>query len=324
MSIPSNPHDHFFKDVFTRPEAASDFLRHYLPPQVAAQLDTTALEICKDSFVDPELAEHRSDLLYQVRFHDGGTGYVYVLFEHKSYPEPLIVLDLLRYQLRIWEQWRKAGNSGRLPIILPIVVYHGRTGWSVATALAALVEERPVLAPYVPNFHYIVTDLTRYRDEDIRGEVHLRVAMLLFKYIFRDELRERLPAILGLLDELAQKRSGLEYLETVLRYVARGTDKLQPDELHQALTQVLTGKENIMPTIAEQWIQQGVQQGLGAERQLLLRQARHRFGADVAEASMPLLEQIADPAVLEELGEALLDCPQGEDWLKALTAKTKG
>ena len=78
-----------------------------------------------------------------------------------------------------------------------------------------------------------------------------------------------------------------------------------------------------MPTIAEQWIQQGVQQGLAAERQLLLRLTRRRFGADVAEASMPLLEQIADPAVLEELGEALLDCPQGEDWLKALTAKTK-
>jgi hypothetical protein len=39
---------------------------------------------------------------------------------------------------------------------------------------------------------------------------------------------------------------------------------------------------------------------------------------------MPLLEQIADPALLEELGEALLDCPQSEDWLKALTAKTKG
>ena len=43
---------------------------------------------------------------------DGGSSYVYVLFEHKSYPERLISLHLLRYMVRIWEQavWKGWGQ----------------------------------------------------------------------------------------------------------------------------------------------------------------------------------------------------------------------
>lgn len=37
----TNPHDRFFKDLFSRREAAQDFLRHYLPPEVSALLDRT-------------------------------------------------------------------------------------------------------------------------------------------------------------------------------------------------------------------------------------------------------------------------------------------
>ncbi len=41
------------------------------------------------------------------------------------------------------------------------------------------------------------------------------------------------------------------------------------------------------------------------------------------ERSRALLERIAEPAVLEELGETLLDCADGEAWL-ALLARVNG
>ncbi len=31
-----NPHDKFFKEALTQPDAARDFLRYYLPAEVAA------------------------------------------------------------------------------------------------------------------------------------------------------------------------------------------------------------------------------------------------------------------------------------------------
>lgn len=66
--------------------------------------------------------------------------------------------------------------------------------------------------------------------------------------------------------------------------------------------------------------QEGRQEGLNSERQLLRRLARRRFGEVVAERSRGLLERIAEPVVLEELGEALLDCADGEAWLAMLAA----
>jgi predicted transposase YdaD len=58
MSTLSNPHDHFFKAVFSRPEVAGDFLRRYLPADVADVMDLNSLVISKDTFIDNDLREH--------------------------------------------------------------------------------------------------------------------------------------------------------------------------------------------------------------------------------------------------------------------------
>ncbi len=86
MSEVSNPHDVFFKEVFSRTDVAVDFLAHYLPPEVVKALDLQSLELVKDSFVDPELQEHFSDLLYRIKLKRGGRAFIYLLLEHKSAP----------------------------------------------------------------------------------------------------------------------------------------------------------------------------------------------------------------------------------------------
>ena len=53
---------------------------------------------------------------------------------------------------------------------------------------------------------------------------------------------------------------------------------------------------------------------------MLLRQVRRRFGETVAANSAPLLAHITEPTVLEDLGEALLDCADGAAWLAQLEA----
>jgi hypothetical protein len=105
-----------------------------------------------------------------------------LLFEHKSYPEPFIALAPLRYMLRIWEQWRKEDHTGRLPPIFPLVIYHGRQPWRVATDFAALIEAPEAFIPFVPDFQYLLTDLSRYRDDEIRGAVMVCAALLVLKY----------------------------------------------------------------------------------------------------------------------------------------------
>ena len=60
----TDPHDRFFKAVFSHVEIAEDFLRHHLPIEISALILPGSLEISKDSFIDPELKNHYSDLLY--------------------------------------------------------------------------------------------------------------------------------------------------------------------------------------------------------------------------------------------------------------------
>ena len=86
MSNINNPHDKFFKETFSRPEIVRDFLQNYLPAELVNLLNLDSLELQKDNFVDDDLQEHFSDLLYKVQLHDGRFAYIYFLFEHKSYP----------------------------------------------------------------------------------------------------------------------------------------------------------------------------------------------------------------------------------------------
>ena len=66
-----NAHDRFFKELMARPEALTDFLTHYLPPELSAPLDVSQAEALPGSFVDEELREHHSDLLCRVKRKNG-------------------------------------------------------------------------------------------------------------------------------------------------------------------------------------------------------------------------------------------------------------
>ncbi len=57
-----------------------------------ALLDLDTLDIHKDGFIDLDLQEHFSDLLYKVALHSGQEMFIYLLFEYKSYPDPEIAM----------------------------------------------------------------------------------------------------------------------------------------------------------------------------------------------------------------------------------------
>jgi predicted transposase/invertase (TIGR01784 family) len=152
MAERSNLHDEFFKYAFGRPETVRDFLSNYLPPEVTALLDLATVELAPGSFVDEQLRAHLSDLLFAVKRRDGRDAYVYMLFEHKSYPEPQIAFQMLKYMVRIWE--RAVGEKAALVPIVPIVVYHGVRRWRVRRNFQALLKTPSELAPYVPEYQF--------------------------------------------------------------------------------------------------------------------------------------------------------------------------
>ena len=112
--------DPLFKGIWSDRNVAADFLNLYLPADVREVIQTDTLEICKDSFIQADLREYFSDLLYRVSI-QGRSGYLYLLLEHKSWPPALMALQLLGYIKGIWELHLKQASLP-LPVVIPVVL----------------------------------------------------------------------------------------------------------------------------------------------------------------------------------------------------------
>src|SRR5262249_19656234 len=157
----ANVHDAFFKLVMGDPMLADTFLREHLPPEVAGLLGPELPAPVPASFVDEELQQHHSDLLFRVHLKTGPVAYAYLLMEHKSSPDPVARLQLLRYVVRMLVQWYEQ-NEQKLPLppVLPLLAHQGPEGWEISCEFADLFGTVPEpLRPYLPSFRHALVDL---------------------------------------------------------------------------------------------------------------------------------------------------------------------
>lgn len=260
-----NPHDHFFRTSFSQPQIAQNYLHEYAPPKLVALLDTSHMALQNGTFIDDEMKSHQTDLLYQVPLKNGEAAFVYFLFEHKSYPDPLVAYQLLRYQVRIWE--RQLQTEKRLSPIVPLVVYHGERPWQIDTDFASLLVADETLLedlrPHLPNFTYHLRDFSHLSSEEIRGELWLRTALATLRAIFDPNLQAKLPRLIELIFALSEEgHTGLAYIYTVLYYLSEATEKIGREELRQLVLAQGTQGEQLMDTIAQEFIHEGREEGL--------------------------------------------------------------
>ena len=175
------PHDRLFRAVFSDASEAASLLRNVLPDFVRESLDWATLTLTAGTFIDEELRQSETDLLYQVEHR--GTGQpasVYVLIEHQSSPDPLMRLRLSRYCHRIWEADLR-DNPGRrsLRTIVPVVFYQGTSTWTYSTELSDLFPEATRTWPWIPRFSHVLLDQTTLTPETVTGKVRTRIVQLL-------------------------------------------------------------------------------------------------------------------------------------------------
>ncbi len=299
-----NPHDKLFREVWSDKEIAADFLQNYLPAKVRNQINLNALKIAKDTFIKKELKEFYSDLLYTVDFQTG-PGYVYLLFEHKSYADKLTPLQILEYMAQIWRLHLKQHPDTLLPPVIPLLLYHGRGKWKGRKFSDLMDESGSMLPEYIPDFKYILLDLTQYSDREIKGMLLCRAILLLFKHIHDPDFEKRLGAIFAMLNELKKSDNGFRYLEAIFRYVY-STINMSPDEIIEiAMRSMASDKGGLIMTAADrlrkEGYEQGVQDGLLEAIDLGLSL---RF-ENQSQVLMKIVSQIDDVDRLRTIKEAL-------------------
>ncbi len=258
-----NPHDSLFKETWSNKSNAKAFLENYLPKKVLGIVNLDSLEICKDSFIENDLKNYYSDMLYKVNL-GGSPGYIYFLFEHKSYPDRLVHLQLLEYMIKIWRLDQKQSKKKKLSIIIPLLLYHGPQKWKTKDHFSSLLEGPvDVMADYIPNFQYVLYDLSKYSDADIKGTITARVVMLILKHIFDQDFTGKLPGILSLLKDLSEKETGLQYFECLVKYIFSNVEDITPEEFQSIVSNTLSeDKGGLIMTLAEKLRNEGLQKGL--------------------------------------------------------------
>jgi predicted transposase/invertase (TIGR01784 family) len=307
-----NPHDKVFRQVYTNKENARSLLADKLPDKVLKLVDLNSLEISKDSFIEKELADYYSDILYRVDLTDGSQGFIYVLFEHKSYYDKFVHLQLLEYMVKIWRLYIKQHKEppDYLPIVIPLMVCHARKEWPENTERLSSLLSGPVeeLAGYIPDFGFELYDLHRYSDDQIKGTIMSRVILLLFKHIRDTDLLQKLTCILALMRKLMEKETGLQFLEVVLRYLvsAREKDELTWKQIKDIAEKAISEEAGrYVMTLEEKTKNEGRLEGrLEVYKEAIELGITLKFPGDL-ETVMVEVNKIDDLGTLKEIKEAI-------------------
>jgi len=260
VNMLNNPHDVFFKKVFSEREIARDFIENYLPEKVLKIIDTRSIKILKDSFLDNDLKESFSDMVYKVNINNQ-PGYLYLLFEHKSYPDKMVAFQFLKYLTRLWDLHLKQNTTKKLPVIIPILIYHGKEIYNVNLNFATLLNQQPEVKDYIPDFQYLLYDFSQFSDTEIIGSIKSRLFLQILHNIFKENFEEELGKILLLFRDLENTNTVLEYFEVAMRYIIN-VREISMSDLHEKVSKTIPERRKYLMTLGDKLREEGRKKGI--------------------------------------------------------------
>ena len=236
--------------------------------------------------------------------------------------------------------------AGRLPPLLAVVVYTGDGEWQAATDLAELVGDGAAGAgtgvmAELAGRRYVVLDSRRLAREHPpeRNRMTVFVRLTFFASAFEawevlagarewldladEEERSLYQGYVDWLGALApehrsedwdpEKTRRVEELMEEMTAFQRNTERAIERYRREGMElEKARSAERERSLLAEQ------QSLLTRERSLLARQASRRFGAAVGRRLGAWLAEVSDPAVLDKVGDLIVDCATGEELLDGI------
>jgi hypothetical protein len=170
-------HDASYKLLFSRPCMVEDLLRGFVRARWIDELDFTSLEKLSGNCVSDDLRERESDLIWRVRW-TRKKAWLYVYLP----PDPFMPIRLLTYVGLLYQDLLRQGQltpSGKLPPVLPLVLYNGARRWNAPANVADLIDNMPEdLQPYCPRLSYFLLDEGALAEHDLPNVKNLVTALI--------------------------------------------------------------------------------------------------------------------------------------------------
>ncbi|RDL15981.1 putative transposase/invertase (TIGR01784 family) [Serratia fonticola] len=257
------PHDATFRQFLTQPEVARDFMELHLPAELRAICDLDTLKLESGSFVEDNLRQYFSDVLYSLKTTAGDDGYVHVLIEHQSTPDRHMAFRLIRYAVTAMQRHLEAGHK-KLPLVIPMLFYTGKrspypysTRWLDEFA-------NPELAGKLYSTAFPLVDVTVIPDDEIAGHRSMAALTLLQKHIHHRDLAELVDRLAPIL--LTGYLSSSQVVSLV-HYIVQAGETSDAEAFVRQLAQRVPQHGDTLMTIAQQLEQKGIEKGIQLGRQ---------------------------------------------------------
>jgi len=251
------PHDATFQQFLRQPDVARDFIELHLPVNLRAICDLSTLKLECSSFVEENLRQYFSDVLYSMQTATGDEGYVHILIEHQSTPDKHMAFRLIRYAVAAMQRHLDAGHK-KLPLVVPVLFYMGkRSPYPYSTNWLQEFTD-PVQAQKLYSSDFPLVDVTLIPDDAIMQHRTMAALTLLQKHIrSRDlaELSERLSTIL-----LAGYLSSSQ-IASLIHYIIHAGDSANAEAFIRKLAGRVPQHEEELMTIAQKLEQNGIKKG---------------------------------------------------------------
>lgn len=251
------PHDAAFRQFLTQPDVARDFMELHLPAELRNICDLSTLKLESGSFVEDDLRQYFSDVLYSLKT-TAGDGYIHVLIEHQSSADKHMAFRLIRYAVAAMQRHLQAGHQ-KLPLVIPVLFYTGkRSPYPYSTRWLDEFED-PLLACKLYSNAFPLVDVTVIPDDEIAGHRSMAALTLLQKHIHQRDLAELIDRLAPIL--LAGYLSSSQVISLV-HYIVQAGETSDAEAFVRELAQRVPQHGDALMTIAQQLEQKGIEKGI--------------------------------------------------------------
>jgi predicted transposase/invertase (TIGR01784 family) len=307
-------HNNFFTRVFSNVANVETFLKFVLPKELQLQLELTELVLDPTTYVSDEYKSSMSDIVAKCRTKAGNIQVdIYLLFEHKSYQDKGVFIQLLKYMHLMWQQDHEEKKPPR--VIIPLVFYHGANPWQIPTQFVEQIPITDELKPFLLNFSYVLFDTNAWNWEaesssPLKENIFLLSAMLLMKAAFQKDLQfiRQMFQLWHQMGVVLEKES-----ITFLLIYAVQTQDIPPVHLQEMLEESKLKGDEIMPTLAQRWREEGYLLDK-QEVLIMLLDTRFRVGDD----EKHLIREVKEADKLDAALRLVVTAQTKEEILKKL------
>ena len=258
----ADQHDRLLKDLLTNREFSVSFLRQHMPQDLVplidwkyVKLDSANVEHVRQQHKDNDKQKELSDLTFTFKFKDGRLGACFVHIEMQTSDDVTIIVRTRHYQTSYLLDFIKR-NKGvkKLPLVVSIIYYANEKPFSHSFDIYDHFENVALAKEFAFTTQFV--DLSRFTDEEILQHGYIAGLECILKHVAEKNVDAHLEIIshaIKTYDSFAR--------QTLIRYLANHSG-MEKHTLSDTMINNEPELEGDMRTVAQQWIDEGIQKGM--------------------------------------------------------------